>query len=181
MKWLTQIKAKPERKGRFVWSWKKKTLDRRQWHSYLRWADIVLCVCVNNMLYFLWSVDSKTEIQKYHMVFPLLLEAPRVSEAPVSAQDLYSFIWGIYPICIFYRHLSSIRIQQICYRNWFTLRFLNLGSYHTLIWTKTHEYTFIVTCGLNSLLGLAKATEEIARPGYVQFFIVIGETKKCIK
>lgn len=134
-------------------------------------GQILFCLCV----WIICFISSEVLIQKqkyknitwYFHSYWKHRESQRLPCQPRICTRLYEvFIQYVY----FIEHLSSIRIHQICYRNWFTFRFLNLGSCHTLIWTKTHECTFIVTCGLNSLLGLAKATEEIARPGYVSNF-----------
>lgn len=133
--------------------------------------QILFCVCV----WIICFISSEVLIQKqkyknitwYFHSYWKDQESQMLPCQPRSWTHLYEvFIQYVY----FNEHLSSIRIHQICYRNGFTLRFLNLDLCHTFIWMKAHEYTFIVTCGLKCLLHLAKATEKIEGPGFVSNF-----------
>ena len=98
MKRLVQIKTEPESKVSFSGIEKKFLIYIVTW---LPAFGRYLCVYINNTLSFLWSADTKTEVRKYRMVFPLLLEARRVSEAPMSPQ---------LPVLIYIIYLSNLYI-----------------------------------------------------------------------
>lgn len=129
--------------NKFFWSWKK-FLDINS--DIATCIGRYLCVYINNMLYFLWSADTKTEVQKYHTVFPLLLEALWILQAPMSTR----FAVLIYIKYLFNLHvLLSILIshrefiyQSATERN-LPWGFFNLGLCHAWVWMKANIHLLL--------------------------------------